>query len=68
MPHNEPNDVMYPMTYDQPDGCTANVGGGASMTCHRRWLSEDDPKVLSSIPPADRAPQDGQIADHACHF
>lgn len=35
-PHNEPNDIVYPMSYDQPDGCINFYDYNAS--CHKYWV------------------------------
>jgi hypothetical protein len=57
-PYNEPNDVVYPATYDQPDGCTPYYL--ASGVCHRLWQDLDpwlpatttpDPGVLACPAP-----------------
>ena len=40
-PYNEPNDIMYPMTFDMPDGC--NEQYISKDTCHRHW--EDFPGI-----------------------
>lgn len=58
-PHNEPNDVMYPATYDRPDGCDI-IYGQEQNGCHTHWETnehlgwKDDripPKQMSQGPP-----------------
>lgn len=53
-PHNEPNDIIVPATYDQPDNCIKYYL--SPDTCHRLWQDTDpwppainnpDPGVLS---------------------
>eukprot|EP00946_MAST-07B_sp_MAST-7B-sp1_P001516 g1516.t1 len=38
-PHNEPNDVMYPATYDRPDGCQV-IHGQEKNGCHTHWETD----------------------------
>jgi len=60
-PYDEPNDIVYPMSYDQPDGCQRFYDYNAS--CHKFWadtshrpgpLSDPEPGVLGMgcSPPA----------------
>ena len=39
-PHNEPNDIMYPATYDRPDGCQV-IHGQEQNGCHTHWETND---------------------------
>lgn len=59
-PYNEPNDIVYPMSYDQPDGCTPFYD--YNQSCHKFWvktgqrpgpLADPEPGVLGAgcLPP-----------------
>ena len=52
-PYNEPNDIVYPASYDQPDGCSPFYL--ASGECHRLWKETD------ARPPALADPQPGVL-------
>lgn len=37
-PHNEANDIVFPMTFDQPDGCTPKCACAHLRSCFARTL------------------------------
>ena len=52
-PHNEPNDIMYPDTFDRPDGCDV-LEGQDKNGCHPHWKRpawDVFPPPSSSPPP-----------------
>ena len=45
-PFNEKNDLVYPATFDQPDGCVPNFmtpNVSSAVHCHRGWEAYDIP-------------------------
>ena len=54
-PYNEPNDIIYPATYDQPDNC-AQPYYLSPDSCHRFWTH------TTPFPPALNDPQPGVLA------
>eukprot|EP00949_MAST-11_sp_MAST-11-sp1_P000122 g122.t1 len=57
-PHNEPNDIMYPDTYDRPDGCTV-MWGQEQNGCHPHWNKPE--WELMQGPPSPDLPQPGVL-------
>lgn len=57
-PHPEPNDVVYPASYDQPDGCNPFYLGQGS--CHRHWVTSDP------VAPVNTNPGKGALATDVC--
>ena len=57
-PHNEPNDLMYMDTYDQPTGCPNYLG--TTDSCHEFWT---ETKV---VPPTDINPDPGVLETGTC--
>lgn len=57
-PHNEPNDLMYMDTYDQPDGCPTYLG--TTDSCHEFWTE------TPLVPPTEAAPDPGVLQTQTC--
>ncbi len=45
-PFNEPNDIAYPMTIDQPDGCEIYVGQRKHVLCSITSVPHAQPYIM----------------------